>query len=54
MNYFRIRNKRIQSYKASKEVENKKDTSNENQSQKQENNEIDKDTLDEFLKAFGG
>lgn len=54
MNYFRNRNKRIQSYKASKEVENKKDTSNENQSQKQENNEIDKDTLDEFLKAFGG
>ena len=53
MNYFRNRNKRIQSYKENLKNEVKLPTSKKEDKLDESTKEIDKDTLDEFLKAFG-
>lgn len=55
MNYFRNRNKRIQSYKENK-MEEKVEVKENNikQDNVDSTSEIDSDTLDEFLKVFGG
>ena len=53
MNYFRNRNKKIKTYKE-KKVETKVIENETKNEIKNESNDIDKETLDEFLKAFGG
>lgn len=53
MNYFRNRNKKIKTYKE-KKIETKVIENETKNEIKNESNDIDKETLDEFLKAFGG
>ena len=56
MNYFRNRNRRIQSYKENKQDNYSKESKPEIkvETPSKDDNDIDGDVLDEFLKVFGG